>query len=255
MTRRVFLRRGLLLAPLLAPASLLSLAGPAPARPLRGGEGEKPGAGRLGLAIFTKRLGPADFRRINSACHQAHSVPEGEGPQAVKWIWSAPYAEAFPGEMPEYVGRETLQRRFPLLCNHCGNPVCVRVCPSGAAWRRDDGLVGQDYSRCIGCRSCMAACPYGARSFNFSAPDPAQASAGPASGYPARPRGVVEKCNFCAERLDAGLEPHCVEASAGAMLFGDLADPDSAISRALRVNLSLTRSPGLGLAPAVYYVL
>lgn len=246
MKRREFLKQGLLLAPALAllPSLGASALCAAPAR-----AAGKPV--RLGMAVFTRRLGPADFRRLASACHRAHNVPESDGPQAVKWIWSAPYAESFPGELPEYAGRETLQRRFPLLCNHCGNPACVRVCPSGAAFRRPDGVVGQDYKRCIGCRSCLAACPYGARSFNFGEP----LVENPVPGYPLRPRGVVEKCNFCAERLEAGLEPHCVEASGGALLFGNLADPDSPVSRALRGNLSLTRSPGLGLAPAVYYIL
>jgi len=113
-----------------------------------------------------------------------------------------------------------------------------------------------DMHRCIGCRYCMVACPYGSRSFNWQDPRHAPNLHKPKSDYPTRTRGVVEKCNFCAERIDKGQIPACVEACKDkALLFGDLKDPSSEVSKALRSHYSIRRSPGLGTDPAVYYIL
>jgi molybdopterin-containing oxidoreductase family iron-sulfur binding subunit len=120
-----------------------------------------------------------------------------------------------------------------------------------------------DMHRCIGCRYCMAACPYGSRSFNWK--DPREHIATDANGelpsdYPARSKGVVEKCNFCAERLRVGLEPACVEAARavpggnGALTFGDAGDPDSDVSRILRETRTVARRVGLGTGPNVFYI-
>jgi molybdopterin-containing oxidoreductase family iron-sulfur binding subunit len=108
----------------------------------------------------------------------------------------------------------------------------------------------------------MAACPYGARSFNFSDPRPLLEEAGTyRPEYPTRTRGAVEKCTFCPERLREGREPACVEAArsvpggAGALTFGDLSDPDSEVSRLLRERHTQCRRVGLGFGPNVYYIL
>ena len=128
---------------------------------------------------------------------------------------------------------------LPVACQHCNDAPCVKVCPVQATFRRDDGTVLIDYNRCIGCRYCMAACPYGVRIFNWGDADYAP---GGVVGYgkeyrtggrlvftPERPKGVVEKCTFCVERIDVGELPFCVEACPiGARVFGDLNDPDSA---------------------------
>ncbi|HJD96506.1 sulfate reduction electron transfer complex DsrMKJOP subunit DsrO, partial [Mailhella massiliensis] len=132
-------------------------------------------------------------------------------------------------------------------------PSCVRVCPAGATYKTGDGLVAIDYHRCVGCRFCMAACPYGSRSFNFQDPRPFIKDLNPA--YPTRMRGVVEKCTFCAERLEKGLMPACVEASNGAIMFGDLNDPNSIVRRVLAKNFSIRRKPELGTDPGVYYII
>jgi len=110
-----------------------------------------------------------------------------------------------------------------------------------------------DFHRCIGCRFCMAACPYGSRSFNFRDPRPAIEHQD--SGFPTRMKGVVEKCNFCAERLAVGKMPACVEASNGAMAFGDLEDPDSTVRKLLEANYTVRRKPSLGSGPTVYYII
>jgi molybdopterin-containing oxidoreductase family iron-sulfur binding subunit len=109
-----------------------------------------------------------------------------------------------------------------------------------------------DFHRCIGCRFCMAACPYGARSFNFRDPEPFIKETN--KEFPRRMRGVVEKCNFCAERLAVGKLPACVEASNGILIFGDLDDPESEVRRALKENFTIRRKQSLGTGPSVYYI-
>ena len=98
----------------------------------------------------------------------------------------------------------------------------------------------------------MAACPYGARSFNFR--DPRDYIAEINKEFPTRMKGVVEKCNFCAERLAEGKMPACVEASSGAIAFGDLDDPDSEVRELLKTNYTIRRKQGLGTGPSVYYI-
>jgi molybdopterin-containing oxidoreductase family iron-sulfur binding subunit len=113
-----------------------------------------------------------------------------------------------------------------------------------------------DMHRCIGCRFCMAGCPYGSRSFNFMDPRPYIAETN--HDYPTRSKGVVEKCNFCAERLFLGQVPACVEAvqkRSGALVFGDLTQPSSDIRRIMREEHAIRRKPGLGTGPNVYYII
>ena len=109
-----------------------------------------------------------------------------------------------------------------------------------------------DFHRCIGCRFCMAACPYGSRSFNFRDPRPFIEKEN--KDFPTRMKGVVEKCNFCAERLAVGKMPACVEASNGALVFGDLDDPDSEVRELLKNNYTIRRKMHLGAGPAIYYI-
>jgi molybdopterin-containing oxidoreductase family iron-sulfur binding subunit len=143
---------------------------------------------------------------------------------------------------------------LPVLCNHCDNPPCVRVCPTQATFKRADGIVVMDYHRCIGCRFCMAACPYGARSMNYRDPRPFIAEINP--DFPTRCKGVVEKCNFCEERLAKGQLPACVEAcKEKALIFGDMDDPRSAPRRLLKDWFSIRRRPELGTDPQIYYLL
>ncbi len=188
-----------------------------------------------------------------AACHRVHNVPNISDPRhQVKWIWTTPFGRLFP-EQGRYGERQIREQKVLTLCNHCENPPCVAVCPTKATFRRDDGIVMMDYHRCIGCRYCMAACPYGARSFNWVDPRPYIQTID--KGYPTRTRGVVEKCNFCEERLAKGLAPACVESCREkALAFGDLNDPDSAVSRSLRSHFALQRKAELGTAPKVFYL-
>jgi Fe-S-cluster-containing dehydrogenase component len=154
-------------------------------------------------------------------------------------------------------------------CMHCEHAPCVEVCMVGASYKRPDGIVMMDYDRCIGCRYCEIACPYNARAFNweaFNGPNPAV----PDWGQPEverRPRGVVEKCSFCYQRIDRGLQlgltpgvdedatPACVVACPrGARLFGDLNDPESPVSKVLASNAYFQLREDLGTKPRVYYL-
>ncbi len=152
---------------------------------------------------------------------------------------------------------------------HCEHAPCVEVCPVGASYRRADGIVMMDYDKCIGCRYCEVACPYGARAFNWkehTEPNSAVPTWGEPE-VPRRPRGVVEKCSFCAHRIDRGLAagltpgvdaaatPACVNACpVGARKFGDLNDPASEVSVLLANHASYRLREDLGTAPHVYYL-
>jgi len=212
-------------------------------------------AKRWGMVIDTKKVGTKEtIEVLAKACHQAHNVPNIPTKQDIKWIWAASYEEAF-DQPNNYMDENLEKRQFPLLCNHCTNAPCVRVCPTQATYKRPDGIVAMDYHRCIGCRYCMAGCPFGARSFNFMEPRLHLDVANLNKEFPTRMRGVVEKCNFCVERLAVGKAPACVEASNGAVVYGDLSDPNSEIRKVLREQYTIRRKPSLGTEPSVYYII
>ncbi len=207
------------------------------------------------MVIDTRKMAdPVLQKKCIAACHDYHNVPTIESDYTeVKWLWTDTFYATFK-EKNYYLAEDVQERQFLLLCNHCENPPCVRVCPTKATFKRkSDGIVIMDMHRCIGCRFCMAGCPYGARSFNFKNPEPYIKNMNP--DYPMRMMGVVEKCSFCSERLAFGKMPACVEASEGGILFGDLDDPKSTVREALRENYSLRRKTMLGTEPSVYYII
>jgi tetrathionate reductase subunit B len=124
----------------------------------------------------------------------------------------------------------------PKLCNHCTHPACVQVCPTGATYKTEDGVVLIDHEYCIGCRYCVQACPYGARFFNEE-------------------KQVTDKCTWCYHRITKGLQPACVEVCpVGARIFGDLKDKQSPISLFIRNNRVQVLKGETGNAPNVFYV-
>lgn len=182
------------------------------------------------------------------ACKMQNNVPEGI-------FWNRVLTEGcdvIDGATGEY---PHLSRSYlPVACQHCENAACQRVCPTGATYKDDKGRVQIDYDKCIGCRMCMAACPYNARSFNWG--DPVRE---PDFNYghkdvPVRSKGMAEKCTLCKERTDAGEVPMCVRVCPGrARTFGDLDDPNSEVSRKIREHHAYQLLEDKGTRPQVYY--
>ena len=127
---------------------------------------------------------------------------------------------------------------LPVSCQHCDNPECVSVCPTGASYKRDDGVVLVDHSKCIGCQYCVMACPYGVRAYDTS-----------------KDKGVIEKCTMCAHLIDKGEKPACVKHCPGqARKFGDLDDPQSDVSK-LRAAKKTYKLKDVGNHPGVDYAM
>ncbi|MGE4274365.1 MAG: 4Fe-4S dicluster domain-containing protein [Desulfitobacterium sp.] len=179
------------------------------------------------------------------ACKAEHATPSG-----VTWN------RVIVTEKGEYPHARMTFR--PTLCHHCSNPPCLEVCPTGATYKRDDGIVDVNADKCVGCQYCVAACPYQARSFN-------KKTAGyfPEIGLtPYEEQGVKqhlketpEKCVFCHKRVDAGLDPACVVSCPGhARIFGDLNNHQSEISILIRENKTFQYLKHLGTEPSVYYI-
>jgi Fe-S-cluster-containing dehydrogenase component len=222
-------------------------------------------AKRWAMAVNVRMLDEQIVEACVEACHKTHNVPHIENPKReIKWIWHDEFEYVFPGQENEYIDENLKKLPFLVLCNHCFNPPCCRVCPTKATFKRkSDGIVMMDMHRCIGCRFCMAACPFGARSFNWVDPRKYLKEEEENPEYPTRAIGVVEKCQFCAERLAKGQMPACVDAAqkickekgkAPALVFGDLDDPDSEVRKILRSHYSIRRKPELGTQPNVYYI-
>jgi len=182
------------------------------------------------MSKTTKKWGMVIDLRKCIGCHSCSVAckTENEVPPAVFRSWVKlmdkgvyPYARSL---------------SLPVLCNNCENAVCVKVCPVKASYKRDDGIVMVDPHKCVGCKYCMAACPYQVRHLN------------PIRRY-------VQKCSFCYQRVDAGLMPACVETCpARARVFGDLNDPSSEIVKLLVENPTSVLKPESGTKPNVFYI-
>ena len=216
------------------------------------------------------------------ACLEACKV-ENNTPQAIFWMY------VFRFESGDYPNTRTWF--MPRPCMRCDNPPCVKVCPVAARFKRKDGLVLTDFDRCIGCRYCEVACPYGVNYFNWREPEKNQyldwddpelrkrfGGVVPPYKNPDHDkkyseekvgggglqrtvaggghyRGVMEKCTFCVHRLEKGLEPACVaNCPTKALLFGDLDDPNSEVSQAIKNNPHFRLLEELGTEPRVYYI-
>lgn len=149
---------------------------------------------------------------------------------------------------------------LPLGCQHCSNAPCEHVCPTGATYYAEDGTVQINTKKCIGCRMCMGACPYGARSFNWA--DPAETPY--FEGQELTPFekahagehhiGVAEKCILCRDRIAEGLEPACVQTCiTKCRVFGDIEDPDSEVSKMIRATDARCLLADYGTKPSMYY--
>lgn len=213
------------------------------------------------------------------ACKAENNVPHGspeEQERRLEIYWNKVIAVSN-GEYP--VANTTI---IPMPCMHCEHPPCVTVCPAKATYKREDGIVMQNFRRCIGCKYCIVACPYGARSFNYKEQEEKEYQRPDLPGdkynkeleynnyigpwpFPHRTHGVVEKCTFCFHRIDKGLKegktigvdvvPACVEACpSGARVFGDLDDPYSLVSKLLVSRDTFRLRENMGTEPKVIYL-
>jgi molybdopterin-containing oxidoreductase family iron-sulfur binding subunit len=199
------------------------------------------------------------FRNCVEACISENNLDRRAGTQYIRIF------EMEDGEVDFDLADATFQHEVPAeghfylgtQCFQCANPPCVRVCPVGATWQEPDGITVVDYDWCIGCRYCMAACPYWARRFNWSAPDVPGPEVNPDQHYlgnRARKPGVVEKCTFCIHRTRQGRLPACVEACpTGARVFGNLLDPDSEIRWVLANKRVFRLKEDLKTEPRFWY--
>ncbi len=195
---------------------------------------------RWGMLIDTTKCIDSCNVCVN-ACTNEHGLTEKVRDEIKpRWIRKV-------GLRDKQTGKE---HSLPIMCQHCERPTCVDVCPTGASFRRADGIVLVDRHICIGCRYCMMACPYKARSFVHEALENQKP-------HTPRGKGTVESCTLCVRRIDEGRLPACVEACNAtghkAMLFGDMKDPNSEISKKLSEVSSMVLRADLRLNPGVRY--
>ena len=203
---------------------------------------------RYGMAIDLSRCIGCNTCAV--ACKVSNNLPKDV------W-WNVVHTEGrdFADTSKGTYGGEMQLSWLPVNCMHCENAVCEEVCPTGATVKRDDGIVTVDEETCIGCKSCMEACPYDVRRLIENEPeyylelpigDPAAKS---------HKGGTVEKCDFCAGRIDRGEKPACMELCPGrARYWGDLDDPESEVSQFLSGRKATVLLEEEGTSPSVYYV-
>jgi molybdopterin-containing oxidoreductase family iron-sulfur binding subunit len=204
------------------------------------------------------------------ACKAENNIPTAEPEEAIKgrslfWMQVLPMPE---GEYPHFK-----MALLPRPCMHCEHPLCIKVCPVGATYQTPEGITAQIFARCIGCRYCTVACPYTVRVFNWLTPTwPEEFQRMRNPDVSVRPKGVVEKCTFCVQRICRAKEkartenrplkdeeliqlPACAESCpAKAIYFGDLGNPNSTVSKLARSKRAFRLQEDLGTHPKVVYL-
>lgn len=202
---------------------------------------------RMGMVIDLNRC--VGCQTCVNACKMQNNVPMG-------MLWNRVLTQGSEEvDGVEGIFPNVTKKYIPISCQHCENAPCVKVCPVEATYKDDKGRVLIDYERCIGCRYCMAACPYNVRVFNWEEAKRIPGHNIGDSRVPTRKVGVVEKCTMCSERTDDGLDPMCVVCCpAEARIFGDLDDPESLVSKLIREQNGETLLKEKGTKPQVYYL-
>jgi molybdopterin-containing oxidoreductase family iron-sulfur binding subunit len=203
-------------------------------------------------------------RRCSYGCKLENNVPDSINPPYIM-VFQTKFRPgqvmAEPDLRQKHMEHGTLRYKklrkdrmyMPVQCNHCLDAPCTKVCPTKATYKSADGIVMMDYNKCIGCRYCMAACPYAARRFNWSKPEVPAEKINPL--VPLRTDGVVEKCTFCVHRTRRGRTTRCVEVCPNkARTFGNLNDPDSEVSKIITSERNFRLKMGLNTGPNIYYL-
>lgn len=197
---------------------------------------------RYGMVIDLKRCVGCDTCTI--ACKATNATTRG-----ILWNRVLKYET---GKYPN-----SRLKFLPVACMHCKKPECEKVCPSGATIKREDGIVVVDNDKCIGCRYCMIACPYASRYYFNEVRNYYTGYVTPYEeiGYQKHKLGTVEKCDFCVDRVERGLEPSCVVSCTGnARFFGDLDDSGSEVSRLIKDRGGFVLNPEMNTEPSIYYL-
>lgn len=203
---------------------------------------------RYGMAIDLNRC--IGCHTCSVACKMANNLPNG--------IWWNRVMTVGGDSIDTAAGTYPNNKMgfMPVNCQHCENAACVKACPVGATYKRkEDGIVMQDYDKCIGCRMCMVACPYNARSFNLRKPEYHVTHTVGDIDAPVHQYNVVEKCTFCVNRLARGEKPSCMVLCPGrARYYGDLDDPKSDVSVVIKGRNYVKLLEEKGTNPSVLYL-
>jgi len=284
LSRRRFLKGvgaafGLLAAGVL-PAFAQELASPAAAPPAGG---EAPAPHENPLARFIEEDAPVNYpgkpvsyappvgdqkwamvidvnacvgcRKCAYACVKENNIGRNSGFTYIKLLEMEPGSlEVEHAKMDYAEGGSPDKWYLPVQCMHCAKPTCVYGCPVKATWKEPDGIVVVDYNKCISCRNCIVTCPYSARHNNWVEPHIPENEVNPKVPYEEK-AGVIEKCTFCVQRVRNGMTTACVEACpVGARTFGDLNDPESAVSKLITTKRVFRMKEELGNEPMIWYV-
>lgn len=203
---------------------------------------------RYGMVIDLKYC--ISCHACSVACKSNNNLPNGVWYSNVRTDGGA-YMDTARGEYPKSLYR----MHYPVNCQHCAKPGCVDVCPTGASYVREDGIVGIKQADCIGCKACVTACPYDVRTYIEE--EPGYVVDFPLGDWdaPKHVAGTVEKCTFCSNRIDRGEVPACMELCPGrARFWGDFDDPESEVSKLIATRPYEQLLVEAGTEPRVYYL-